>query len=85
MSQIKTSVTTHHIAAYFVMSFLATSASADDWPQWRGQDRLGVWHETGIVDTLPEQLKVRILDFWTRKLVVGPYTDPLFLKQSQLA
>ena len=31
---------------------------ADDWPQFRGPDRLGVWHETGIVETLPDELKV---------------------------
>jgi len=24
-------------------------AAGDDWPQWRGQNRDGVWHETGIV------------------------------------
>ena len=31
---------------------------ADDWPQFRGKDRLAVWHETGIVETLPDELKV---------------------------
>ena len=31
---------------------------ADDWPQWRGTDRLGVWTETGIVDQLPDPLKI---------------------------
>ena len=28
----------------------------DDWPQWRGPNRDGVWHETGVVPTLPERL-----------------------------
>ena len=33
---------------------VAASASlADDWPQWRGQDREGVWHEDGILDRFP--------------------------------
>lgn len=32
--------------------------SADDWPQWRGLDRLAIWHETGIVEDLPEDLEV---------------------------
>lgn len=27
-----------------------SAASADDWPQWRGPNRDGVWRETGIVD-----------------------------------
>ena len=72
MAQFKISVTTRRIAVYLVMSFLATSASADDWPQWRGQDRLGVWRETGIVDTLPEQLKVS----W-RKPINSGYSGPV--------
>ena len=33
-------------------------AFADDWPQWRGTGRLGVWYETGIVETLPEELQI---------------------------
>ena len=32
--------------------------SADDWHQWRGVDRLGVWEESGIVDELPDQLEI---------------------------
>ncbi len=33
---------------------------ADDWPEFRGKGRRGVWLETGIVDALPaEGLKVR--------------------------
>ena len=31
---------------------------AGDWTQWRGADRLGVWHETvGVVTELPSELK----------------------------
>ncbi len=33
--------------------FAAISASADNWPQWRGPLRDGVWRETGIVDKFP--------------------------------
>ena len=32
----------------------ALPAAAEDWPQWRGADRLGVWHEDGIVDRFPD-------------------------------
>ena len=39
--------------------FGATHAQADDWPQWRGADRLAVWSETGVVDRFPDSgLKV---------------------------
>ena len=30
------------------------TVAAEDWTQWRGQERRGVWHETGIVDRFPE-------------------------------
>lgn len=29
---------------------------AEDWLQWRGADRLGMWHETGVVEELPDAL-----------------------------
>jgi outer membrane protein assembly factor BamB len=29
-------------------------ARADDWPQWLGPGRDGVWKETGIIDSFPE-------------------------------
>ena len=28
-------------------------AHAEDWPEWRGKGRTGVWNETGIVDNFP--------------------------------
>ena len=31
----------------------AISARADDWPQWMGPQRDGVWRETGIIDKFP--------------------------------
>ena len=35
-------------------------ATADDWPEFRGAGRLGVWHETGLLEEFPsEGLKVR--------------------------
>ena len=32
---------------------LTTPARADDWPQWLGPQRDGVWRETGILDKFP--------------------------------
>jgi outer membrane protein assembly factor BamB len=38
---------------------LAMVLRADDWPQWRGPNRDGVWHETNILQSFPpEGLKV---------------------------
>ena len=34
--------------------------SAEDWPEFRGEGRLGVWHETGLLKTFPaDGLKAR--------------------------
>ncbi len=48
-------------AGAWLMALLMTQAvRADDWPQWRGPTRDGVWHETGIVEKLPAgQLPLR--------------------------
>ncbi|MCL4195071.1 MAG: dehydrogenase, partial [Thermoguttaceae bacterium] len=50
----------------------ATAARADDWPQWRGPGRDGVWHETGVVEKFdgPELKRV-----W-RASVSGGYSGP---------
>ena len=31
------------------------SLRAQDWPEWRGAGRFGVWRETGILETFPEE------------------------------
>ncbi|MCX6880218.1 MAG: PQQ-binding-like beta-propeller repeat protein [Verrucomicrobia bacterium] len=33
---------------------LVSVAFGDDWPQWRGPTRDGVWHETGIMEKFPQ-------------------------------
>ena len=45
---------------------------ADDWPQWRGPQRDGVWRETGIVESIPDSgLKIR----WRARVGNG-YSGP---------
>lgn len=40
----------------FLLLFLAIpSGRAEDWPEWRGKGRLGVWRESGILETFPEK------------------------------
>ncbi len=36
-------------------AFFTPVVSADDWPQWLGPERDGVWRETGIVNEFPPQ------------------------------
>ncbi|HXI42178.1 MAG TPA: PQQ-binding-like beta-propeller repeat protein, partial [Bryobacteraceae bacterium] len=36
-------------AAPFLMLAIALTVSAEDWPEWRGKGRQGVWNETGIL------------------------------------
>ena len=50
----------------------ATGLSAKDWPQWRGEERRGVWTETGILEAFPDTgLTVK----W-RAPVNGGYAGP---------
>jgi outer membrane protein assembly factor BamB len=54
------------LAAAFAVSAAAShSAFADDWPQWRGPARDGVWREKGILtafpaDTIPVKWRVPV-------------------------
>ena len=46
--------TTRPILLLLVVLFAdAATVTAEDWPEWRGKGRQGVWTETGIVDTFP--------------------------------
>ena len=50
----------------------AAGLSAKDWPQWRGEERRGVWTETGILEAFPDAgLTVK----W-RAPVNGGYAGP---------
>lgn len=55
-----------------VVLFAAGAAPGDDWPQWRGLNRDGVWHETGIVEKFQEP---RLEYVWRAELGSG-YCGP---------
>jgi len=61
-------------AGLLIVSLLGLAESrADDWPQWRGPNRDGVWRETGILETIPSAgLKVR----WRARIGNG-YSGPV--------
>lgn len=43
-----------------LLALIAVSAFAEDWPEWRGKGRVGVFREDGILQKFPEQgLKIR--------------------------
>jgi outer membrane protein assembly factor BamB len=61
--------------AIFIFLTLATSlARGDDWPQWLGPRRDGVWRESGIVEKLPEPFHYK----W-RTAIGGGYSGPAVL------
>jgi len=65
---------------------LVAVVRADDWPQWRGPRRDGVWRETGILEVFPrEGLKVRwrvpVGPGWSSPVVAG---GRVYLTDSQL-
>lgn len=36
------------------LTFIASPAFADDWPQWLGPQRDGIWRETNLIDHFPK-------------------------------
>src|SRR3954469_15450935 len=58
--------------ATLIAFWIVSSAFADDWPQWRGPNRDGVWHESGLLDKFADkQLKVS----WRQPISSG-YSGP---------
>lgn len=57
-------------------SLIALPAIADDWPQWRGSARDGVWREKGVVEKFAgEQIPI----LWRAKISSG-YSGPTVAK-----
>ena len=43
---------THILASTLLLTFCSVTF-AEDWPQWMGQQRDGVWREQGVIDAIP--------------------------------
>src|SRR4051812_4032200 len=60
------------LSAAILIFTIVTTARADDWPQWRGPKRDGVWAEKGIVEKFADkQLPIQ----WRAKIGAG-YSGP---------
>ena len=59
------------VIACLSLVLIPDGASGDDWPQWRGPKRDGVWRENGIVEKLPAKLRIK----WRREIGAG-YAGP---------
>ena len=60
------------VAALLTPGLSPLSVRAEDWPEWRGKGRVGVWNETGILEKFPpEGLKIS----W-RVPIQGGYSGP---------
>jgi outer membrane protein assembly factor BamB len=62
-------------ALLIVAACVGLDLRADDWPQWLGPKRDGVWRESGIVEKLPENFSYK----W-RVPIGGGYSGPAVSK-----
>jgi outer membrane protein assembly factor BamB len=67
---------TRSIAFILLYVFFVSTSLADDWPQWRGPNRDGVYRETGIVDQLPREPNI----VWETPIGLG-YAGPAVVGQ----
>lgn len=41
------------LLVFAITAIVGARLKADDWPEWRGKGRLGVWNETGLIEKIP--------------------------------
>ncbi|MDE0506677.1 MAG: PQQ-like beta-propeller repeat protein [Candidatus Poribacteria bacterium] len=47
-------LTTQFLVLFATVVIQTQTLNADEWPQWRGENREGVWNETGIIEKFEE-------------------------------
>lgn len=62
----------HIVVAALIVALLVPVASSDDWAQWRGPTRDGVWHETGLLESFADGSPKRV---WRTEISNG-YSGP---------
>ena len=60
------------VIAGVMLAWIVPGVAADDWPQWRGPGRDGVWRESGIIEKFE---KSRLAPIWRAKISSG-YCGP---------
>jgi outer membrane protein assembly factor BamB len=56
------------IACVFLITAQFRTCPGEDWPEWRGKGRTGVWKEAGIVDSFPRS---SLTPVWRTPIGVG--------------
>lgn len=60
------------VSLFLMVASTGSAARADDWPQWRGPNRDGVWNEKGIISTFDGPV---LKPVWRAKIASG-YSGP---------
>src|ERR1041385_7014484 len=63
------------LRSLLLVNLLCWAACAEDWPQWRGPNRDGVWHETNRADSFTKELVIS----W-RVAVGRGYSTPIVVR-----
>lgn len=72
MAYILSAMDRRCLLGWSLLLLVAVSVRAEDWPEWRGKGRLGVWTETGVLETFSEKgLQIK----W-RTPIKGGYGGP---------
>lgn len=72
VKQFRTHLKNRILPAIVALALCGATAHGEDWPEWRGRGRLGLWRETGIVDSFAPGG----LEFKWRTPLKGGYSGP---------